>query len=94
MLEARACGATVITSDLPEPREAGGEGGIYIESTEDGIRNGIGILMALKKRPAEGFDWRDRSRSKSAAILVQVLLGRSHTEGCFARHHEAASLAR
>jgi glycosyltransferase involved in cell wall biosynthesis len=55
VLEARACGAAVITSDLPELREAGGEGGIYIEPTEEGIRNGI--LTAPKRRPAQGLDW-------------------------------------
>jgi len=72
VLEARACGARVITSDLPELREAGGEGGISVEPTEEGIRNGI--LTALKKRAPEGLDWRDWSSSKSAAILAQVLL--------------------
>jgi len=72
VLEARACGAIVIASDLPELREAGGESGIYIEPTEEGIRTGI--LTALRKTPTEGLDWRDWSWSKSATILAQVLL--------------------
>jgi glycosyltransferase involved in cell wall biosynthesis len=91
VLEARACGAAVITSDLPELREAGGEGGIYVEPTEEGIRNGI--LTALKKRPPEGLDWRDWSWSKSAAILAQVLLGRARNASGLARHREAIRLA-
>jgi glycosyltransferase involved in cell wall biosynthesis len=90
VLEARACGAAVITSDLPELREAGGEAGIYIEPTEEGIRNGI--LAAPKRRPAQGLDWRDWSWSKSAAILAQVLLGPTSRGSCLAQHHAAVSL--
>jgi glycosyltransferase involved in cell wall biosynthesis len=90
VLEARACGAAVITSDLPELREAGGEAGIYIELTEEGIRNGI--LTAPKRRPAQGLDWRDWSWSKSAAILAQVLLGPTSRGSCLAQHHAAVSL--
>ncbi len=90
VLEARACGAAVITSDLPELREAGGEAGIYIEPTEEGIRNGI--LTASKRRPAQGLDWRDWSWSESAAILAQVLLGPTSRGSCLARHHAAVSL--
>jgi glycosyltransferase involved in cell wall biosynthesis len=92
VLEARACGAAVITTDLPELREAGGEEGIYVKPTEEGIRDGI--LMALKKRPGEGLDWRDWSWSKSAAILAQVLLGPARNERRLAQPHEAASQAR
>lgn len=91
VLEARACGAAVITSDLPELREAGGEAGIYIELTEEGIRNGI--LAAPKRRPAQGLDWRDWSWSKSAAILAQVLLGPTSRGSCLAQHHAAVSLS-
>jgi glycosyltransferase involved in cell wall biosynthesis len=91
VLEARACGAAVITSDLPELREAGGEAGIYIEPTEEGIRNGI--LTAAKRRPAQGLDWQDWSWSKSAAILAQVLLGPTSRGSCLAQHHAAVSLS-
>jgi glycosyltransferase involved in cell wall biosynthesis len=90
VLEARACGAAVITSDLPELREAGGEAGIYIEPTEEGIRSGI--LTAPKRRPAQGLDWQDWSWSKSAAILAQVLLGPTSRGSCLAQHHGAVSL--
>jgi glycosyltransferase involved in cell wall biosynthesis len=92
VLEARACGAAVITTDLPELREAGGRGGIYIEPTEEGIRSGM--LAALNSRPAEEVDWREWSWSKSAAILAQVLLGASCTEGHLVQHREAVSLSR
>lgn len=41
VLEARACGTRVVTSDIPELREAGGEDAIYITPTLQGIRQGI-----------------------------------------------------
>lgn len=46
-LEARACGARVVATDIPELREAGGPDAIYIEPTEAGIRQGI--LAALDR---------------------------------------------
>lgn len=45
VLEARACGTPVVTTDLPELREAGGEDSIYVPATGDGIRQGV--LSAL-----------------------------------------------
>ena len=47
--EARACGARVVTADLPELREAGGTDAVYVEPTVDGIKNGI---MAALSQPA------------------------------------------
>jgi len=41
VLEARACGTKVVTTDIPELREAGGSDVIYIQPTELGIRQGI-----------------------------------------------------
>jgi glycosyltransferase involved in cell wall biosynthesis len=46
--EARACGTSVVTSDTPELREAGGEKVIYVAPTVDGIREGI--LSALPQQ--------------------------------------------
>jgi hypothetical protein len=80
----------MITGDLPELREAGGEARIYIEPTEEAIRNGI--LTAPKRKPAQGLDWRDWSWSKSAAILAQVLLGPTSIGSCLAQHLAAVSL--
>ena len=72
VLEARACGAVVIASDLPELREAGGESAIYVEPTEEGLRQGI--LTALTTRLREELNWQDWSWNKSAATLARVLL--------------------
>jgi glycosyltransferase involved in cell wall biosynthesis len=41
VLEARACGTPVVTTDIPELREAGGPDAIYVTPTEKGIRQGI-----------------------------------------------------
>jgi glycosyltransferase involved in cell wall biosynthesis len=72
VLEARACGARVITTDLPELREAGGEEAIYVPPTEDGIRSGI--ARAVDARAARPINWRDWNWAASASILAQVLL--------------------
>jgi len=71
VLEARACGARVVTTDLPELREAGGENAIYISPTEDGIRSGIARAGAAAG--AGPINWRDWSWAGSASILAQVL---------------------
>ena len=47
LLEARACGTRVVTSDTPELREAGGPDAIYIQPTEEGIQ--AGILTAISE---------------------------------------------
>jgi glycosyltransferase involved in cell wall biosynthesis len=72
VLEALACGARVVTSDLPELREAGGEAAIYVSGTEEGIHSGI--LRALANAPAQQIDWRRWNWTKSASVLAQVLL--------------------
>ena len=50
VLEARGCGTTVVTSDIPELREAGGEDAIYIQPTLDGICQGILAGLSQEKR--------------------------------------------
>jgi glycosyltransferase involved in cell wall biosynthesis len=72
VLEARACGARVVTTDLPELREAGGEDAIYISPNEEGIR--AGIALAVAAGTARPINWRDWNWAGSASILAQVLL--------------------
>ena len=72
VLEARACGARVVTTELPELREAGGEDAIYISPTEEGIR--AGIALAVAGRAVRPINWGDWNWAGSASILAQVLL--------------------
>ncbi len=73
VLEARACGTRVVASDLPELREAGGEGAIYIPPTEAGIMAGIAQALAsgapAPLAPHE-LGWDQRART-----FVPVLTG-------------------
>jgi glycosyltransferase involved in cell wall biosynthesis len=78
VLEARSCGARVVTSDIPELREAGGEDAIYVAPTEQGICSGI--LLALKAAAAKPVDWRDWNWTISASALAEVLLDRFYAE--------------
>jgi glycosyltransferase involved in cell wall biosynthesis len=74
VLEARACGARVVASDVAEIREAGDNDTIYVAPDSGGIRSGL--LQALDSpKPAGPIDgyplWID-----GAALLAQILLGR------------------
>jgi glycosyltransferase involved in cell wall biosynthesis len=72
VLEARACGTRVVTSNIPELREAGGDDAIYVVPTEGGIREGI--ALAIQRRAKSAVDCRDWSWTMSASILAGVLL--------------------
>lgn len=70
VLEAKCCGAKIVTSDCPELRQAGGEGAVYITPNEAGIRQGI--LKALEKsylqspiQTRDSFSWRDGATALS-----------------------------
>ena len=78
VLEARACGARVVTSDTPELREAGGEDAIYVNPTETGIRTGIS--RALETETIPPIDWHDWDWTRSASVLAAVLLNRTEPE--------------
>lgn len=69
--EARACGAKVIASDLPELREAGGRDTVYVPPTRDGLRQALLRVMDLNSGPAapEQFP----SWGEAARVLARVL---------------------
>ena len=77
VLEARACGARVVTSDTPELREAGGENAIYVDPTETGVRSGISLALETETTPP--IDWREWNWTRSASVLAGVLLNRTET---------------
>src|SRR5271170_5432199 len=69
VLEARACGARVVTTDLPELREAGDEYVIYVQPTLEGVKTGI--LQAIgspKPPPAVGRTWKEPARILARAL--------------------------
>jgi glycosyltransferase involved in cell wall biosynthesis len=72
VLGARACGARVVTSDLPELREAGGDDAIYVAPAEESIRSGIAVAVAAA--PERPISWRDWNWAGCASILAQVLM--------------------
>jgi len=52
-LEARACGARLVCSDLPELREAGGPEAIYVPPTPEGLSDGIAAAVSGRRRARE-----------------------------------------
>jgi glycosyltransferase involved in cell wall biosynthesis len=63
VLEARIAGTRVVTSDIPELREAGDEHVIYVKPTFEGIQAGILHAIGLPKPPpAAGRSWKDAAR--------------------------------
>jgi glycosyltransferase involved in cell wall biosynthesis len=77
VIEALACGTTVITSDIPEIREAGGSAPIYVQPTIQGIQQGLLEFTKLdthksinKQKPLVSLD----SWEESAKVLASVLI--------------------
>lgn len=72
LLEARACGAAVVASDLPELHEAGGDAAVYVPPTPQGLRDG---LHRVVRQPAPAPLSPDLLPSwyGSAAVLARCL---------------------
>ncbi len=70
VLEARACGTRVVTTDSPELREAGGEDAIYVTPTEEGLTTGI--LKALESPPLNPLAPGTYSWKLSASVMADV----------------------
>lgn len=71
VLEARACGARIVASDIPEMREAGGPDAIYVEPTAEGIEEGILTALAREPRlPARSMlpSWEEGGRTLAAVM--------------------------
>lgn len=72
VLEARACGTQVVTTDIPELREAGGENSIYVEP--DPVSIGEGILKGLSCEHTSNACLPLKSSWKGAAEVVRDAL--------------------
>jgi glycosyltransferase involved in cell wall biosynthesis len=69
VLEARACGTRVVSTELPELREAGDKHVIYVPPTPEGIK--AGILQAIKlpkPPPLAGRTWNEAARILARAL--------------------------
>jgi len=73
VLEARACGTRIVTSDSPELREAGGDDAVYVKPTEQDLAEGI--LKAIGSPPPKPLASRDYSWAKGASTMVEVFRG-------------------
>ena len=71
LLEARACGARIVASDIPELREAGGEQALYVAPTPRGLATGI--EQALRRDRIAPVAATLPSWRKSAQTLSGVL---------------------
>jgi glycosyltransferase involved in cell wall biosynthesis len=69
VLEARTCGTRVVTTDIPELREAGDEYVIYVKPTVEGIKAGILRAVGLPKPPPAA----SRTWKEAASILARAL---------------------
>ena len=78
VLEARACGARVVTSDSPELREAGGTDALYVAPTEAGISQGL--IIALNSNRSSRIDRRKQSWIASSITLARALAGEDLSE--------------
>jgi glycosyltransferase involved in cell wall biosynthesis len=72
LAEARACGTRIVSTDLPELREAGDSRGVYVPPTEKGIRSGIvSCLTQPRPLPAERshlFTWTSAATIMSGIV--------------------------
>lgn len=72
VLEARACGARVVATDIPEIREAGGAQVIYVTPDVTGIQEGIRHALQQSQPPPESgelLSW-DLEAEKLAKVLL------------------------
>jgi glycosyltransferase involved in cell wall biosynthesis len=70
VLEARACGARTVATDLPELREAGGDDTIYIEPTSLGLRDGMRQVITLPPAPIPDRTLLPTWRRSAQAVAV------------------------
>jgi glycosyltransferase involved in cell wall biosynthesis len=71
VMEARACGTRVVTTDIPELHEAGGSDSIFIQPTVEGIQKGIldGLSEIDKKENFfQSASWHDSAASLSVVF--------------------------
>lgn len=69
-LEARACGARIIASDLPELRESAGQNALFVQPTVAGLR--AGLLRARQIQPEQSFQELEFSWEEAARTMETI----------------------
>lgn len=73
VMEARACGAPTICTDTPELREAGGEGGWYVQPTSEGLLEAL-LEMCHGSKPQQAIgplpSWEGAARVHAGAMAL------------------------
>jgi len=80
VLEARACQTKIVTSDLSELREAGGDRPVYIRPNAQGIRAGIMAALAAEAPSKRDrlWTWESSAKVLADALDPQEMAGRWH----------------
>lgn len=74
VLEAALCGTRVVTTDIPELREAGGPDATYIEPTVEGIAAGIRAALAAPRRATPPPAQAEHTWPHAARILAEQIV--------------------
>ena len=81
VLEARACGTRVVTTDLPELREAGGSDAIYVKPSYDDLRRGImyALSQPTPRSTSNLPSWNSCAKLMAEVIADSAQPGRAHS---------------
>jgi glycosyltransferase involved in cell wall biosynthesis len=73
VLEARTCGSRVVTTDIPELREAGDQYVVYVEPTLEGVKKGIlQAISSPKPPPATVHTWKEGAQILARELTAKV----------------------
>lgn len=89
--EARSQGTPIVTSDIPELREAGGEYAIYTGTTAESIREGLELALLQPRGITHPTDHANVWRVSAEIMAHQLVLAASHGRNV-QRHDEANDL--
>lgn len=77
VIEARARGCRVVTTDSPELREAGGESAIYTDTSPEGIATGILEALSRPRPLPRSLEYRWEDAAEVMASIFRIL-GSTH----------------
>jgi len=76
VLEARTCGTTVVATDIPELREAGGPYGIYVSPNSEELKKGImtayrlgDVIKAGRNTEPDDHSWETAAQTVANLLI-------------------------